>query len=364
MNLIGTKPIATQRLLLRRFQREDAEAMFRNWASDPEVTRFLTWPPHASADVTRGLIGLWVNQYDLDSTFNWVIEYERQPIGSISFVEIQPASGLVEVGYCIGKPWWGKGIVTEACGAVMEYAFLQMDAHKFIGRHDILNPASGRIMEKLGMKLEGIAKSHYLRRDGTYADIVYRAIIQDEWEMNRYTSFPCDTSAFREYPGPGCRADGSCADTIAPDVSTDFPALTDGEIELRLYKALPERPETGYVPEYHFDIWYQGKKAGETVLRLGYARSLFYGGNIGYNVDPDFRGRGIAGRAARLLLPVLRRHGMPAAFIVNAEDNASSRRVCEKLGLRHVGLYEVPEELEMRRLRGVCRVNIYEMRAE
>ena len=56
MNKTGTQPIETRRLLLRRFRREDAEDMFANWASDPEVTRFLTWPAHSSAGVTRMLL--------------------------------------------------------------------------------------------------------------------------------------------------------------------------------------------------------------------------------------------------------------------------------------------------------------------
>ena len=63
MNHCGTKKLETGRLILRRLMRTDADAMFRNWASDPEVTRFLTWPAHPNADVTKHVIGTWLPLY-------------------------------------------------------------------------------------------------------------------------------------------------------------------------------------------------------------------------------------------------------------------------------------------------------------
>ena len=70
MTHCGTGTIETERLLLRKLRADDAEAMFRNWASDPEVTRFLTWPPHKSADFTRELLSEWVkNWFPLKKTF-------------------------------------------------------------------------------------------------------------------------------------------------------------------------------------------------------------------------------------------------------------------------------------------------------
>ena len=59
----GTKTIETERLILRAFRAEDAEAMFRNWASDPEVTKFLTWPAHGDVSVTRHVLADWVGRY-------------------------------------------------------------------------------------------------------------------------------------------------------------------------------------------------------------------------------------------------------------------------------------------------------------
>ncbi|MBR6323166.1 MAG: GNAT family N-acetyltransferase, partial [Lachnospiraceae bacterium] len=73
MNHCGTKQLETKRLILRPFRMEDAEAMFRNWASDPEVTKFLTWPTHKSAEVTGRILAEWIPQYRKDDYYHWAI---------------------------------------------------------------------------------------------------------------------------------------------------------------------------------------------------------------------------------------------------------------------------------------------------
>ncbi len=74
MNKTGTQRIETDRLILRRFRPEDAEDMFENWASDPEVTKFLTWPTHTGVDVTKMLLADWIPRYEDSGYFNWVME--------------------------------------------------------------------------------------------------------------------------------------------------------------------------------------------------------------------------------------------------------------------------------------------------
>ena len=89
MNHKGTKTIETKRLILRPFRESDAEPMFRNWASNPEVTKFLTWPTHETVESSKGIVGLWVNEYEIPKNYQWVIELKeiREPIGSISAVK-------------------------------------------------------------------------------------------------------------------------------------------------------------------------------------------------------------------------------------------------------------------------------------
>ena len=73
MNHCGTRQLDTERLVLRRFVTEDAEAMFRNWASDPEVTKYLTWPAHANVDVNRAVLKDWTAAYASQNDYQWAI---------------------------------------------------------------------------------------------------------------------------------------------------------------------------------------------------------------------------------------------------------------------------------------------------
>ena len=73
MNHIGTTTIETQRLILRRFTLDDAQAMYENWASDPEVTKFMTWPTHAGVEISSMVLSDWVSQYDNENYYQWAI---------------------------------------------------------------------------------------------------------------------------------------------------------------------------------------------------------------------------------------------------------------------------------------------------
>ena len=116
----GTQTIDTSRLILRRAILEDAQHMFRNWASDPEVTKYLTWPVHGSIAVSETVIRSWIQEYEKDSCYQWMIVLKEigEPIGSISVVRQNDSVEEAEIGYCIGSPWWHKGVMTEALNAV------------------------------------------------------------------------------------------------------------------------------------------------------------------------------------------------------------------------------------------------------
>ena len=81
MNHLGTKILKTDRLLLRPFQLTDAEAMYRNWASDPDVTRFLTWPTHTSPEVSAKVLADWVGQYGKPEFYQWATVPTEAEIG-------------------------------------------------------------------------------------------------------------------------------------------------------------------------------------------------------------------------------------------------------------------------------------------
>ena len=159
MNHIGTQYIETERLVLRRFELSDAQAMFDNWASNDEVTKYLTWPSYTDVSAVEQKLEQWVSRYTDADRYHWAIilkENGPQPIGSIGACHWHEDGAVPEIGYCMGKRWWHKGIMTEALGAVIDFLFHQVGVQRIIARHDVNNPHSGGVMRKCGMKFEGI----------------------------------------------------------------------------------------------------------------------------------------------------------------------------------------------------------------
>lgn len=157
MNHLGTKRIETERLILRPFRLDDAESMYENWAKDPEVTKFLTWQSYSSVETANKILSIWTKEYEKKDFYQWAIELKElgQPIGSISVVEQKEKEQLAQIGYCIGKAWWGQGITAEALKAVMDFLFDEVGMNRVEAMHDARNPNSGKVMVKCGMTYEG-----------------------------------------------------------------------------------------------------------------------------------------------------------------------------------------------------------------
>ena len=183
MNKTGTQTIETERLILRRFRIDDAEDMFRNWASDPEVTKYLTWPAHPNVDLTRMLLNDWIPRYEDGGYFNWAMKSKEngQVIGNISVVTLLEDIEAAEMGYCLGRAYWGRGFMPEALKAVMDYLFGTVGLNRIAAAHDVNNPKSGRVMEKAGMKLEGVLRQAGKNNTGV-CDMVWHAALRNEWK--------------------------------------------------------------------------------------------------------------------------------------------------------------------------------------
>jgi [ribosomal protein S5]-alanine N-acetyltransferase len=182
----GTEAIHTDRLLLRRFELGDAHNMFKNWANDSEVTKFLTWEPHASFEVTKETIEMWVNNYKDTKTYEWAIELKEigEVIGSIAIVELDEENYACEIGYCISRKYWGKGIMTESLKAVIDYLFSEIGFNRICAKYDTNNVASGKVMEKSGMKYEGTLRQVKMRDHNEFYDLAIYAILKNEWLVN------------------------------------------------------------------------------------------------------------------------------------------------------------------------------------
>ena len=177
----GTKTLETERLILRQFCHDDAEAMFCNWACDPQVTEFLTWIPHKDVQVTKNLLDNWIAQYSNPSFYNWVIEYKdiKEIVGNISVIKLDEKIEAAEIGYCMGKLWWGQGIMPEALKEVITYLLHEVGLNRIAACHDSNNPKSGRAMVKAGMRLEGVLRSAAINKHGIYDKVWYSVLKSD-----------------------------------------------------------------------------------------------------------------------------------------------------------------------------------------
>lgn len=185
MKHMGTKHLETTRLILRRFQMEDAQTMYQNWVCDKDVTKYLTWPPHSDIDVTKMVLTDWISQYENEDYYQWaiVLKENQEPIGSIGIVKQNDAIHMVHIGYCIGKQWWHQGITSEALSRLIKFFFEEVGMNRIESCHDVHNPNSGYVMNKCGMKFEGTHRQADRNNQGI-CDICLYGIVADDYKAS------------------------------------------------------------------------------------------------------------------------------------------------------------------------------------
>ena len=159
--------------------------MFRNWASDPEVTKYLTWATYEKVECAYPILDLWIRAYEKPEFYQWMIVLKEleEPIGSISVVRQNDRVEEAEIGYCIGRRWWHKGIMTEALAAVVNYLFGEVGMNRVAARHDPNNPHSGGVMRKCGMQYEGTTRSSDRNNQGI-CDAAHYGLLRRDWEAS------------------------------------------------------------------------------------------------------------------------------------------------------------------------------------
>ena len=148
------RQLETERLRLRLIRTSDAEHIYRTWASDPEVTRYLTWQTHESPEDTRKIVDIWVSEYEKEGTYRWGIERKSDGVlmGMIDVVNIR--NGVPAIGYCLGRAFWNNGYMTEALKAVISELFTEGYDAVFI-EAVVENIGSNRVIEKAGFIFTG-----------------------------------------------------------------------------------------------------------------------------------------------------------------------------------------------------------------
>ncbi len=177
----GTVTLETERLILRRFTPNDADAMFRNWASDPKVTKFLTWLTHSDVSVSKAVIESWLPLYENPNHYSWTIVLKKinEPIGSIAAVDQREDIKMVHIGYCIGQKWWCNGYTSEAYTELVRFFFEDVGVNRIESRHDPQNPNSGKVMLKCGLKYEGTIRQGDINNQGVCDSVQYAILAED-----------------------------------------------------------------------------------------------------------------------------------------------------------------------------------------
>ena len=315
----GTVRLETDRLILRPFTPEDALPMFRNWASDKEVTRFLTWPTHKNVEVTGRVIADWCKGYEAPDYYQWAIELKeiKEPIGSIAAVKTDDRTESATIGYCIGRRWWRQGITSEALREVIRFFFEEVGMNCVNACHDPRNPNSGRVMRSCGMALEGTWRAGGINNQGV-CDETWYSILRSEYgkeakppitirrEKNeeQRTVEVLTRQAFWNVYGPGC---------------------TEHYVVHILRKHEDFVPELDLVAESA-----DGRIVGNVMYTK--ARLIDENGNEAViltfgpiSVHPDFQRRGISRLLLEYSFEEARRLGYQAVVIFGDPDNYVSR---------------------------------------
>ena len=177
--------LETPSLVLRPMLLSDAREIFA-YASDPEVARYVLWDPHRSLAETRSYIRYIRSLYRSGLPSSWAVVFRQtnQVIGSIGFMWASEENRSAEVGYSFSRAFWNRGLATEALSAVLNSAFAALNLNRIEAQRDIRNPASGRVMEKCGMRQEGVLRGRLLNK-GEFIDVALCAILRSDWECRQ-----------------------------------------------------------------------------------------------------------------------------------------------------------------------------------
>ena len=180
----GTPELETGRLSLRRLAPGDAADIFE-YASDDEVTKYLTWETHQSIENARGFINFTLGRYERDEAGDWgiILKETGKLVGATGFAWYDSKNNRAEIGYVLARPYWGRGIMPEALSRLLKFGFEEMGLNRIECCHFLPNEKSGRVMQKAGMSYEGIARDRAFAK-GKYWDVKQYAILRSDW-INR-----------------------------------------------------------------------------------------------------------------------------------------------------------------------------------
>ncbi len=176
-----TKIFETDRVILRKATLSDTNHIFENYASREKVTEFLSWLPHKSSQDTIDYLNNVVLPDYKKQSYMWFIELKdnNQVIGNISVVNMNLEKKMAELGWVLSDDYWGRGIMPEVAKVILDYlkqeGFVRIEA-----RHNVKNSKSGRVMQKIGIKYEGVLRKSSYNNKSELVDIAVYSFINGE----------------------------------------------------------------------------------------------------------------------------------------------------------------------------------------
>lgn len=153
----------TNRLRLRPPAFSDAETIFNTYATDIEVTRYLIWQPHKDIEETKAFLERAIEGWSTENEFSWVIT-SKESGELIGMAGLRVRDFKADLGYVLGRHFWGNGFATEAVTPIASWALAQPRIYRVWAMCDVENAASARVLEKVGMKREGIMRRSQMHR--------------------------------------------------------------------------------------------------------------------------------------------------------------------------------------------------------
>lgn len=146
----GTVEMWTEQLILRRYRPEDAAQLYERFGTDPEMYRYSGWNPYATLDMAQDTVRRFIESYDKDHAYSWVMDVDDVVVGTIGAYDYNCSQ--IEVGFSVDRDWQGRGFATEALRKVLEYLTKNEGISSVIAWCADENTGSRRVLEKSGMK--------------------------------------------------------------------------------------------------------------------------------------------------------------------------------------------------------------------
>lgn len=330
----------TERLRLRPWRMEDLED-FYNYAKNPDVGPWAGWKPHESIEESREILTRWVAGKEDGFEIALELKETGKVIGSIGIMKDghrPEVPGCKNLGYVLGKDYWGRGLMTEAARAVVDYAFQTMKLQLLSVNHYSINPRSRRVIEKCGFQYEGTLRSATAIYNGELRDLCHYSLRAWEYWAMRAREAGFSLTLPEEVDRDQLQAmQQEFVEGDKGDVTPFGLDPKDMSFERWMERTVAWRrvvPKPTYSKATLFILVSpQTGPAGALDLRHTLTERLLKGGgNIGYGIRPSLRGNHYAPYMLGLGLEKAREMGLDRALVCCDEDNPASARTIEDCG--------------------------------